>query len=168
MLAARNHHMLMIIKGTYVTSPSAEPAVILSKSSEYAVRAILCLSERDRSVPVPVDEIAAALGIPRNYLSKILHELARTEILDSTRGPRGGFALSIEPEELTLADIVGNFDAIPDETTCLLGRTNCSEVDSCRAHDRWAVVRAAIIDFLTGTRVADLAGTPLFAKDVNA
>lgn len=140
--------------------------MILSKSAEYAVRAVLCLSEGELGVPMPVDTIAARLDVPRNYLSKILHVLAGTEILDSTRGPKGGFTLTVPADELALSQIVRHFDAVPDETTCFLGRPHCSEVDPCEAHARWAVARSAITDFLDNTRVVDLAdGAPIAAAD---
>lgn len=131
--------------------------MILSKSAKYAVRAVLCLSEAGRDGPMPVDEIATALDVPRNYLSKILHVLARSKILESTRGPGGGFELAIPADELPLARIVSQFDDVPDETTCLLGRVRCSDREPCRAHARWASVRAGITGFLDNTFVADLA-----------
>ncbi len=129
---------------------------MLSKSAKYALRATLCLAECEGERPMTVDEIAERLDVPRNYLSKILHVLARTEILDSTRGPGGGFRLAAAAEEVRLVDIVGQFDDIPDETTCLLGRGRCSNVDPCRVHGHWAKVRETLIEFLDHTRLADL------------
>ena len=140
--------------------------MILSKSAKYALRAALCLAECDGRRPMPVDEIAERLDVPRNYLSKLLHRLAGTEILDSTRGPGGGFRLAVSAEELRLADVVRQFDEIPDSTTCLLGRERCSNIDPCRAHDQWTAVRGAIIEFLDDTRLADLSREePLVAPD---
>lgn len=132
--------------------------MILSKSANYALRAALYLSESAGDAPVPVDEIAEKLDVPRNYLSKVLHELARTEIVQSTRGPGGGFRLALPADRVALADIVRVYDDVPDETTCLLGRAVCSDRDPCRAHDRWARVRAEIMTFLDDTCLADLAG----------
>lgn len=137
--------------------------MILSKSAEYAVRAVVCLCEETGEAPMPVDAIAARLDVPRNYLSKILHVLAGTEILTSTRGPGGGFVLAIPPDELPLSRIVAHFDDLPDETTCLFGRPRCSEGDPCPAHTGWAVVRSSILDFLNETVVADLANRASFA-----
>lgn len=143
--------------------------MILSKSANYAVRAALWLSESGGDVPVPVDEIARGLDVPRNYLSKILHGLARTDLLESTRGPGGGFRLAVAADQVALSDIVRVFDEVPDDTTCLLGRSSCSDVDPCRAHDRWARVRAELIDFLDNTRLSDLAGRQdtAFAQDAD-
>lgn len=138
--------------------------MILSKSAKYAVRAAQCLAEEGGEEPMPVDEIAARLDVPRNYLSKILHVLARSEVLLSTRGPGGGFRLAVPSDQLTLSDIVRQFDEVPEATTCLLGRGRCSETDPCAAHERWAGVRAVILDFLDNTRLSDLsAERPLAA-----
>jgi Rrf2 family protein len=131
--------------------------VILSKSARYALRACLCLAEADPPGRLAVDEIARRLDVPRNYLSKILHMLAGTDILRSTRGPHGGFELARAPGELTLHEIVRHFDEVPDETRCLLGRERCSDVDPCRAHERWSTARSAFVEFLTETRLTDLA-----------
>jgi Rrf2 family iron-sulfur cluster assembly transcriptional regulator len=131
--------------------------VILSKSANYALRATICLAEAGERGPVPVDEIAERLEVPRNYLSKLLHVLARTDLLDSTRGPGGGFRLARPAEELSLADVVRHFDDIPSETSCLLGRDRCSDEDPCRAHARWVSVRTDLIEFLENTTISELA-----------
>ena len=64
---------------------------MLSRTAEYALRAVLFLA--DRGEPTNVDLIAERLGVPRNYLSKTLHRLAREGVLTSTRGQGGGFRL---------------------------------------------------------------------------
>jgi len=134
--------------------------VILSKSAIYALRATLLLAEHADGAPVRVDDIAAELDVPRNYLSKILHVLAGTRILESTRGPGGGFQLAVRPEHLKLSEIVGHFDDAPDGDTCLLGRGRCNAADPCGAHERWAQVRRTISAFLEDTSVADLSKEP--------
>lgn len=146
----------MIIAGPKSTQPLNPVGVILSNSAKYALRAALCLSEAEGGRPVSVDEIAQRTSIPRNYLSKILHELARSGILESTRGPSGGFGLARPAAELSLADIVREFDEIPEETSCLLDRDECTADDPCPAHHRWVAVREQLVDFLQNTRLADL------------
>lgn len=137
--------------------------MILSKSARYALRATLYLAESGSGDPVPVDEIAGRLGVPRNYLSKILHVLARNDVLESTRGPGGGFRLGRPAKDLVLSDVVRHFDGRPDETACLLGRDRCSEADPCGAHERWARARRAVVDFLDLTRLIDLASVESLA-----
>ena len=73
----------------------------LNSTAQNALQAVLHLAELGGSVPVRVGDIATALGVPRNYLSKTMHILAREGILVSTRGPRGGFALAGFPRPQT-------------------------------------------------------------------
>lgn len=134
--------------------------MLLSQTAVYALKATLCLSEPAVDGPMRVDDIAERLEVPRNYLSKILHVLARNRVLDSTRGPGGGFTLRARPEDVTLLEIVQHFDALPDEAGCLLGKERCSDDDPCPAHDRWRDVARSVHDFFSNTTLADLAKTP--------
>lgn len=131
---------------------------MLSQTSEYALRAILHLHNVGGDGPVRVDDIAEALDVPRNYLSKILHVLARKGLLNSQRGPHGGFELATSAEELPLAEVVASFepDLLSAEERCLLGRGRCSDTDPCAAHDRWKDVAQRIRTFFRNTSVADL------------
>lgn len=130
---------------------------MLSHTSQYALRAVLYLAEEAIEKPMRVEDVAAALEVPRNYLSKILHVLAREGVLASVRGPHGGFQLGTSPEELTLAAVVDLFEPQPvgAERRCLLGRSDCSDLDPCPAHDRWMEVSAEVREFFEGTTVAD-------------
>ncbi len=131
--------------------------MILSKTAAYALRASLYLAERGRGAPVRADDIAAALDIPRNYLSKILHILARRGLLDSARGPQGGFRMAKAPADTTLLDVVEPFDDGAGGRRCLLGRARCLDDDPCPAHERWEKVAGSVETFFRETTVADLA-----------
>ncbi len=129
---------------------------MLSNTAEYALRAVIYVAEqRDRS-PVRVGEAAERLGIPRNYLSKIFHELARLGVLTSTRGKHGGFRLARDPAETSLLDIVGCFDQMSERQRCLLGRPQCSDRNACRVHAHWKHLSAELADFFRTTTLADL------------
>jgi Rrf2 family transcriptional regulator, iron-sulfur cluster assembly transcription factor len=129
--------------------------VRLPQTAEYALRAVLEVASAGAGRPVRGAEIAEALDVPRNYLSKTLHVLARRGVLVSSRGPRGGFQLAVPAERLTLDQIVGPFDAV-QAADCLLGRWPCVEGRPCAAHERWADVSHRLSAFFTGTTVADL------------
>ncbi len=135
--------------------------MILSQTAVYALRAMLHLAERPNDHPVRVDDIASALDVPRNYLSKILHVLARRGLLRSARGPGGGFSLARSPGRTTLLEVAGHFDDMNRER-CLLGRPECKDDDPCPAHGQWKDVAAALHAFFRKTTIADLArrGTP--------
>lgn len=131
---------------------------VLTKTSGYAVTAVAylagCRAEHDR--PVHIDQIAAALGVPRNYLSKVLHRLAHEGILASTRGPRGGFRLARAPAELTIATVIAAFDDVGGPVPCLLQDRACDPDDPCVAHHAWHGIAHAARGFLDTTTIAAL------------
>lgn len=130
---------------------------MLSQTAEYALRAVLFLAGHEGGGrPVPVDRISDELDLPRNYLSKILHTLAKRGVLTSTRGPHGGFALAVPADELPLLTAVEAFDALEERRQCLLGRSRCSDREPCPAHARWKDVAERVSSFFRETTVADL------------
>jgi Rrf2 family protein len=128
---------------------------VLSQTAEYALRAVLFLADRD-GAPASVDDIAAALHVPRNYLSKTLHRLAAEGVLASARGRGGGFRLAVDPGRLTLLRIVEPFDRLTGERRCLLGRPECSDRSPCPAHRQWGAVSERVAAFFRERTVADL------------
>jgi Rrf2 family iron-sulfur cluster assembly transcriptional regulator len=127
----------------------------LNSTAQNALRAVLYIAEHGTGGPVRVDDIAASLGCPRNYLSKTLHALARAGILRSTRGPKGGFELVDPAEELSLSQVVGPFEPA-GERRCLMGRANCRDSHPCLVHHRWSGVATTVEEFFGQTTVADL------------
>lgn len=129
--------------------------MILSQTAVYALRATMYLSQVRVAGPTRVDVIANELKVPRNYLSKILHRLAREGVLDSTRGPHGGFQLVRPGTQMALETVVEHFD---DLGGCLLGRDSCDESNPCAAHGRWKNISESVRRFFRETSIAELAG----------
>lgn len=129
----------------------------ISGTAQYAIRAVVHVALHGQDEPVRVDAIAEALEVPRNYLSKTLHALARAGVLRSGRGPRGGFQLAGEPRALTLAQVTAPFDDVGTRR-CLLGRTTCNWKNPCSVHPRWEAVSLSLQEFFRTTTVADLLG----------
>ena len=130
--------------------------MILSQTSSYAVRAMVHLADVGDGTPTKVDDIARELDVPRNYLSKILHTLARAGLLSSMRGPGGGFTMSQSPSSIRLLDVIGHFESRDGEDACLMGNKTCREDHPCAAHDRWAAVKNHVSTFLSDTTILDL------------
>jgi len=130
--------------------------MILSQSAIYALKAVMHLAEAGPGVLQRVDDIAAELDVPRNYLSKILAGLARAGVLHSTRGPGGGFTLALDPAALPLAEVIRPFDDVAGDSSCLLGREHCSDGAPCAAHARWQAVSASVKDYLLETTIQDM------------
>jgi len=129
---------------------------MLSDTAEYALRAALYLARREEEGPVPAATVAEELEIPGNYLSKVLQRLARAGVLESTRGPAGGFRLARPAEEVSLERTIGPFHAFDLSGRCLLSRRRCSEREPCVAHERWRAVVGEFRDFLAETSLAEL------------
>lgn len=130
---------------------------MISRTAEYALRAVIYLSRVEGRQPIPVDEIAEVLDAPRNYLSKTLHELAKAGVLKSLRGPTGGFSLAADPESLTVADLADWFDEPRLSGMCLLGGRPCDRTNPCGAHDRWSAAWAAARAPIASMTIAELA-----------
>jgi Rrf2 family protein len=133
---------------------------MLSQTAEYALRAVLYLADRADDRAAPVDELAARLGAPRNYLSKTLHRLAREGVLESTRGKGGGFRLGMPPDDLPLLRVIAPFDAMSGTRRCLLGRSQCSDRNPCPAHHHWRAVSEQVTAFFRDRTVGDLLREP--------
>lgn len=131
---------------------------MLSGTAEYALRAVVYLAGRPRKERVRATQLADAIDVPPNYLSKILHELVRAGVLESTRGKLGGFRLARDPQELSLLQVVAVFDPITQWRRCLLGRPECSDRHPCPVHHRWKATAEEIARFFHETTLAALLG----------
>lgn len=132
---------------------------MLSRTAEYAVRAVIVLAREYGQRTVSADEIASILGAPRNYLSKTLNALARRGVLTSARGPGGGFSLAVAPDVLTVADIVEVFaDASADDARCVLRDSPCDPANPCAAHGRWTALTRSAREPLLRTVISELSG----------
>jgi Rrf2 family iron-sulfur cluster assembly transcriptional regulator len=129
---------------------------MLSQTAEYALRAAVLMAGSPAGTLAPVGELAEALELPQNYLSKTLNALVRTGVLVSTRGKRGGFGLAHPAAEISLLAIVDPFDRLGDRPSCLMGKGECSEADACAAHHAWKSVSAQVHAFFQQTTLADL------------
>jgi len=133
---------------------------MISKTARIALRAVLCIAEREALGPVSARALARELDLPQNYLSKTLHRLVKDGLLRATRGRGGGYLLAGSAADISLDRVVDAIDPAGPERRCLLGRQECSESHPCAMHGRWCEVREAIDRFFTETTVGDLLGPP--------
>lgn len=101
-------------------------------------------------------EIAKAEDVPLPVLSKVLQELVRKGLLESRRGPGGGFRLSRRPELITLRDIVAAIDGLDHFMDCVAGLKVCSEEAPCPLHKTWSGMRSQILSSLETTTLAQM------------
>ncbi|WP_462317299.1 RrF2 family transcriptional regulator [Marinilabilia sp.] len=134
---------------------------MLSTTCKYAVRAIIFIglkgSEESR---VNARIIAKELGIPMQFLSKILQVFVRKNLLKSFKGPTGGFYLARDAWEITLLDIVEIIDGPGVFETCLIGTGTCQgstgKKERCPVHDRYSKVRKEVVDYFSSETVGGI------------
>ena len=129
---------------------------MLSSTGTYALRAVIYLAQHEGEGPVRVDDVSSALGVPRNYLSKVLHALAKDGALSSSRGPHGGFELAVPASQLTLARVLSPFEEVDGPRSCLLGDGQCDEADPCALHGRWSGLATEVAAFFEETVLEDV------------
>ena len=130
----------------------------ISATADYALRAVLVLARA--GCGRRADQIADATGAPRNYMAKTLNALAKAGIVESARGPLGGFRLALPAGAITLSRIVDLFDEARPQTCCMLGNAPCDPARPCAAHHTWTRIVAARRAPLATTTVADLLAGP--------
>lgn len=137
-------------------SISPRPPAALSRTAEYALRAMLALANHGQGNVLAAERLAEMTGTPANYLGKTLYALVKAGLLRSTRGRTGGFALALPPEQVTVARIADTFAEPSPPRPCLLGTGPCTSEHPCAAHFRWSAVTTAAREPLVQTTLADL------------
>ena len=107
---------------------------MLSQTTEYAMRAVVYLADQSPTAQTS-DQISTATKVPSHYLSKVLRHLSRAKLLTSQRGLGGGFILAIDPDVLTLLDVVNAVEPIARIQTCPL-LIGAHGVNLCPLHRR--------------------------------
>ena len=119
----------------------------LTTKGRFAVTAMVDLGLRHGSGPVTLAEISRRQKISLSYLEQLFGKLRRRNIVDSVRGPGGGYCLARDMETLTVADIILAVDDPIDATQCG-GKENCKDEEKCLTHDLWANLNARIFEYL--------------------
>jgi len=131
--------------------------MLYSKPCEYAIRAMTYLAGPGGSAPARGEEIARAEHLPAPILGKVLQELVRKGLLESRRGPGGGFRLARRPELITLRDVVAAIDGLDHFVECAVGLERCSEDTPCPVHHVWKGLRAQFMEHLEAVTLAEMA-----------
>lgn len=131
--------------------------MIYSKTCEYAIRALLYLATKNGKSLAMIPEVNRETGVPGPYLAKIFQCLARCGILESKRGPCGGFSLRKLPERISLFEIIEAVDdLVPLVNECIMGLDRCSVANACPLHFVWAKTRKQILNRLQASTLKRL------------
>lgn len=132
---------------------------MFSKACEYGIRATLYISTQSLNGDrVSLKDIAREIASPVAFTAKILQQLARDGVVDSVKGPNGGFQIPKERiDETMLIDIVKSIDGDEIFNGCGLGLAECNAKMPCPVHDKFARIRDDLKDMLANTSVYELA-----------
>ncbi len=121
----------------------------LTTKGRFAVTAMIDLALRQNAGPVTLAAISQRQQISLSYLEQLFGKLRRHELVESTRGPGGGYTLGRKASDITIADIIVSVDEPLDATQCG-GKENCqgSEAGRCMTHELWASLNARMVEFL--------------------
>ena len=128
----------------------------LTTKGRFAVTAMLDLALHATDGPVTLAGIAERQKISLSYLEQLFGKLRRRRLVESVRGPGGGYYLARPAAELSVADIVRAVEEPIDSTQCG-GRENCHDNQRCMTHDLWEELNATVYGFLAGVKLSQLA-----------
>lgn len=131
---------------------------MFSKTCEYGIKATLYIAHQSQvKNRVGIKVIAEAINSPEAFTAKILRELVKVDIIDSIKGPNGGFALSeAKLKTLTLEEIVFAIDGDNIYKGCGLGLTECNSNKPCPVHNKFVTVREELKVMLQSTKIQDM------------
>lgn len=127
----------------------------LTTKGRFAVTAMVDLGMRHGSGPVTLAEISGRQKISLSYLEQLFGKLRRRNIVDSVRGPGGGYCIARDMSQLTVADIILAVDEPIDATQCA-GKENCKDDEKCLTHDLWMNLNTRIFDYLESVTLRQL------------
>ncbi|HEY4112035.1 Rrf2 family transcriptional regulator [Puia sp.] len=129
---------------------------MFSKACEYAIRSVIYVAQKSRDgVKVGIREIAKGIDSPEHFIAKILQDLSRKGLIQSQKGPSGGFFLDERSLKAPLADIVRTVDGDEIFTGCALGLRQCSEAKPCPLHHEFKKIRDDLSHLLQNTTVGE-------------
>lgn len=131
----------------------------LTTKGRYAVTAMLDLALHYDRGSVTLADIARRQGISLSYLEQLFAKLRRSGLVESVRGPGGGYRLAQAPADISVAQIILAINEHIDATRCG-GERNCQNDEPCLTHQLWEDLSLRIYEFLKGIRLADLVERP--------
>ncbi len=131
--------------------------MIFSKTFGYALRAILFIALKTSEKPkIQLDEIAEQLTIPRHFLGNVMKKLVKEGVVDSMKGPFGGFFLNKNTTRCTLYKLMEITGEVEDISMCVLRLRKCNSINPCPIHHKIDALRKEWKVLLSTTTINDL------------
>ena len=131
----------------------------ITRQADYAVRAVLYLTELGPGARASTAQIADEQRIPATFLAKIISQLSAAGILRAVRGARGGVTLARLPQDISLLEIVEAIDGPVTLNNCTIDPAQCPMGDDCTVRDVWCDAQADLVRRLASTKFGQLMRT---------
>lgn len=129
---------------------------MFSKSCEYAIKAMIFVAQKSKDeVRIGVKEIAKGIDAPEHFIAKILQDLGKKKLINSVKGPNGGFYMDKQNLKSSIADIVKAIDGDSIYKDCVIGLKLCSEKNPCPVHFEFKEIKRNLIAMLEENTIAD-------------
>ena len=136
----------------------------LTTKGRFAVTAMLDLAMHGGKRPVTLAGISQRQSISLSYLEQLFGKLRRHTLVESVRGPGGGYTLARELAKVSVADIVTAVDEPLDATQCG-GKENCKDEQRCMTHDLWSTLNDKMYEYLDSVKLSDLVAQQAARKE---
>ena len=132
----------------------------LTKRTDYAIRAVMCLARSETRSPLPARRIAAEMDIPPRFVPHVLADLVRAGLVEGTTGKRGGYRAARDLHALSLLELVEAIEGVGDGDTAALDAAPCEVGQPCQVDRALSGARDAFVGVLADISVADILGRP--------
>ena len=132
---------------------------MFSKTCEYGIKATLFIAQRSQEgIRVSLKEIAQAIDSPEAFTAKILQSLVKANVIDSYKGPKGGFSIEkAHLERISLKEVVVALDGSHLFNVCVLGLDKCNAKQPCPVHNQFVGIREQLNATLANTSLSQVA-----------
>ncbi len=127
----------------------------ISRKSEYAIHSLMILAFNNGE-EMSVEELASMQEISRTYLAKVMQKLAGAELVQSSKGFKGGYSLATSPEEISFAQIVALFEEEDQFYNCMDTKRGCQFGKNCLIHQAFQKAYLSMLAELQKVHISDL------------
>ncbi len=127
----------------------------ISKASDYAIRGLVYMAKKPVGTVCFVKDIAKNTNSPSSFMSKIFQALAKSGLVNSFIGTKGGFTFNVKPENITIKMIVEIIDGPIVLNRCVVDKSSCQNAGNCDVHFMWLDIQKMLTKALSSYSIAD-------------
>lgn len=125
----------------------------ITRKTDLALQALRVLVAGDE--PMKGKNLAGAIGTTIPFIAQVMKPLVDQGWVDSDRGPKGGYSVTVDPNEISVLELIEAIEGPTDTGKCVLQRTDCPVIDQCALHDAWTRARSALLAELSNIPITD-------------